>query len=123
MFCDARQRVCFFECHFLVLCVSVCQVRQHKEAVLPQDPEKYGLVNRSFNLVVQLGELLCWGNWMAYSLVITYIAISYMGVSKNRGTPKSSILIGFSIINHPFWGTPIFGNTYMYLEYTHPLTV
>ena len=25
--------------------------------------------------------------------------------------PKSSILIGFSIINHPFWGIPIFGNT------------
>ena len=25
-------------------------------------------------------------------------------VSKNRDTPKSSILIGFSIINHPFWG-------------------
>ena len=33
-----------------------------------------------------------------------------MGVSKNRGTPKSSILIGFSIINHPFWGTLIVGN-------------
>ena len=33
---------------------------------------------------------------------------SYMGVSKNRGTPKSSILIRFSIINHPFWGTPYF---------------
>ena len=32
----------------------------------------------------------------------------YLGVSKNDGTPKSSILIGFSIINHPFWGTPIF---------------
>ena len=32
--------------------------------------------------------------------------------SKNSGTPKSSILIGFSIINHPFWGTTIFGNTY-----------
>ena len=31
-----------------------------------------------------------------------------MGVSENGGTPKSSILIGFSIINHPFWGTPIF---------------
>ena len=29
-----------------------------------------------------------------------------MGVSKNRGTPKSSILIGFSIINHPFWKHP-----------------
>ncbi len=37
----------------------------------------------------------------------------YMGVSKNNGTPKSSILIGFSIINHPFWGTPIFGNTHI----------
>ena len=33
-----------------------------------------------------------------------------MGVSKNNGAPKSSILIGFCIINHPFWGTPIFGN-------------
>ena len=36
-----------------------------------------------------------------------------MGVSKNTGTPKSSILIGFSIINHPFWGTPIFGNIHI----------
>ena len=36
-----------------------------------------------------------------------------MGVSKNRGTPKSSILIGFSILNHPFWGTPIFGTTHI----------
>ena len=40
---------------------------------------------------------------------------SDMGVSKNRGTPKSSILIGLSIINHPFWGTPIFGNTHMHI--------
>ena len=36
-----------------------------------------------------------------------------MGVSKNSGTTKSSILIGFSIINHPFRGTPIFGNTHI----------
>ena len=37
-----------------------------------------------------------------------------MDVSENSGTPKSSILIGFSIINHPFWGkTPIFGNIQM----------
>ena len=33
-----------------------------------------------------------------------------MGVSKNRGTPKSSILIGISIINHPFW-VPLFLET------------
>ena len=31
------------------------------------------------------------------------------GCFQNRGgPPKSSILIGFSIINHPFWGTPTF---------------
>ena len=50
-----------------------------------------------------------------------YIYI-YMGVSKNNGTPKSSILIGFSIINHPFWGTTIFGNIHIYIYtyiYTH----
>ena len=35
-----------------------------------------------------------------------------MGVSKKQGTPKSSFL-GFSIINHPFWGAPIFGNNHM----------
>ena len=33
-----------------------------------------------------------------------------MGVSKTNGTPKSSILIWFSIINHPFWG-PLFLET------------
>ena len=33
--------------------------------------------------------------------------------SKNRGTPKASILKGFSIINHPFWGIPILGNTHL----------
>ena len=38
--------------------------------------------------------------------------IKHLGVSKKSGTPKSSILIGFFIINHPFWGTPIFGNTH-----------
>ena len=36
-----------------------------------------------------------------------------MDVSENRGTPKSSIFIGFSIINHPFWDTTIFGNTHI----------
>ena len=35
------------------------------------------------------------------------------GRFQNRGTPKSSILIGFSIINHPFWGTSIFGKTHI----------
>ena len=40
----------------------------------------------------------------------------HMGCSKTKiggFPPKSSILTGFSIINHPFWGTPIFGNTHI----------
>ena len=45
--------------------------------------------------------------------VIEVDVYKHMNVSENSGTPKSSILIGFSIINHPFWGTPIFGKTHM----------
>jgi len=38
------------------------------------------------------------------------------GCIQNRGfPPKSSILVGvFHYFHHPFWGTPIFGNTYMH---------
>ena len=39
-----------------------------------------------------------------------------LDVSENSGTPKSSILIGCSIINHPFWGIPIFGNIQFFSE-------
>ncbi len=46
----------------------------------------------------------------------------YMGVSKNSGTPKSSILIGFSLINHPFWGTPIFRNTHICVSFTYRIS-
>ena len=34
--------------------------------------------------------------------------------------PNHPILIGFSIINHPFWGTPIFGNTHTDFEHCSP---
>ena len=47
--------------------------------------------------------------------LVSWIHLGHVGISKNNGTPKSSILIGFSIINHPFWGTPIFGNTHIYI--------
>ena len=47
----------------------------------------------------------------------------HLGVSKNRGgPPKSSILIGFSLINYPFWGTPIFGNIHLKLADVHPIS-
>ena len=51
------------------------------------------------------------------TLYIRWFSRNHMDISKNRGTPKSSILIGFSIINHPFWGTPIFGNNHMINQY------
>ena len=43
-----------------------------------------------------------------YANLTVFLDKSYtvMEVSWNRGTPKSSILKGCSIINHPFWGTP-----------------
>ena len=41
------------------------------------------------------------------------VAIAIWGCPKMVVPPKSSILIGFSIINFPFWGTPIFGNTHI----------
>ena len=37
--------------------------------------------------------------------------------------PKSSILIGFSITNHPFWGTPIFGNIHEVKIPPSPMTL
>ena len=37
----------------------------------------------------------------------------YMKVSWNRGTPKSSILVGFSLINHPAIGYSMYGTPHM----------
>ena len=37
----------------------------------------------------------------------------YMGVSKNWVPPIIMNVLGFSIINHPFWGTPVFGNPHI----------
>ena len=35
------------------------------------------------------------------------------GVSMNGGTPESSILMGCSLINPSFWGTPIYGTPHI----------
>ena len=50
------------------------------------------------------------------SFICIYI---YMGVSENSGTPKSSILIGFSIINHQFLGTTVYGNPHIIYIYIY----
>ena len=41
------------------------------------------------------------------------VSFAVYGCFQKKGTPKSSILIRFSIISHPFWGTPIFGNIHI----------
>ena len=53
--------------------------------------------------------------WLNSGSMVQWVGVTWkhMGVSWNGGTPKSSILMGFSIINHPFWGTPIFGNPHI----------
>ena len=56
-------------------------------------------------------------NWYIYIHIHTYIYIYIWVFPKIRGTPKSSIFIGVSIISHPFWGIPIFGNTHIYIMY------
>ncbi len=51
--------------------------------------------------------------------------MNHMGVSKNRGTPKSStvLLKRFSIINHDFFlGNPIFGNIHTFCLYSRQVS-
>ena len=43
----------------------------------------------------------------------------YMDVSENSGTPKSSILIGFSVIFTILFGVPLFSETPIYILLTH----
>ena len=57
---------------------------------------------------------LPWDPQLVDAGFLVAIHSTYMDVSFNGGTPKSSILIGFSIINHPFWGTTIFGNPHIF---------
>ena len=51
---------------------------------------------------------MLWLNFSNLEVYASLFADLHLDVSEKSGTPKSSILIGFSIINHPFWGTPIF---------------
>ena len=66
-----------------------------------------GIANNSLSSKVRIQD------WGAESLIAFATGV-HLDVSENSGTPKSSILTGFSIINHPFWGTPIFGNTHFF---------
>ena len=85
----------------LGMCVKHPRLQQLRQVEnLPPPPQEL-----IFQETKWLGKHVCF--FFVASIFVGY----HMGVSENSGTPKSSILIGFSIINHPFWGTPIFGNT------------
>ena len=75
---------------------------------------RIGFNQQSFIKPLSLGELVDY----SHEIKMTTSQHTHMGVSENGGTPKSSNVIGISIINHPFWGTPIFGNTHM--KHKHP---
>ena len=68
----------------------------------------------------------CWAVVLALdlsrtgSLCINHRFYQYMGGSINGGTPKSSNLMGFSLVTHPFWGTSIYGNLHIG---TNPLKI
>ena len=51
------------------------------------------------------------GAFHRWLIVVNHWLIGF----QSWGTPKSSILIGFSTIDRPFWGTPIYGNPRMRL--------
>ena len=51
-------------------------------------------------------------------MMMMMMMIWYMDASENSGTPKSSILIGFSIIYKPsILGTIIVGNIHIWLSH------
>ena len=105
-----RPACCHFPCRsHRPLESGPCQPRSAVDAVTRAEPTwKNNTMKHSFlvlgvNLINQCNMP-----------VILYII--YMVVSWNRGTPKSSILMRFSLINHPYWGSPINGTPHMYIS-------
>ena len=86
--------------------------RMHRMCCFATVRGKYTMIQRSAGIPFAQPN---WAGGMKMKLQ-TCNLVRHVGVSENSGTPKSSILIGFSIINHPFWGTPIFGNTHVILS-------
>ena len=61
-----------------------------------------------------------WGRWWRLTTPWGARLKGIYGCFQNIGvSPNHPILIGFSIINHPFWGTTIFGNT-LYIPNEYP---
>ena len=69
--------------------------------------------HREINIILDVDIQTTLDDFILFNFVQTLdkSMIFHLDVSKNSGTPKSSILIGFSIINHPFCGVPLFLET------------
>ena len=90
--------------------IQVCFSPSTMSNMSPKN-ELFQYENTSFQPSGSLGDIFLWFHVKKRHIIDTQQdvgQISTLGVSENSGTPKSSILIGFSIINHPFWGTPYF---------------
>ena len=65
-----------------------------------------------FVISLQIGgpfDRKLWLEHFLHRFALPWFLLTNIEVSVNRGTPKSSILIGCSFVNDPFWGTPISG--------------
>ena len=118
---------------------NLCQVGVKKKCLKPPPSNLPGCITRRLALLLSSFDGLCFWNWLGGALPIgpwlgqnpTALRVTcinhqvleaylHLGQKKNSGTLKSCILIGFSIINHPFWSTPIVGNVTNQLEENMP---
>ncbi len=128
VFEDFRKKKFWTFCHTCFVCFLLFLSHHpcHREKnPAPQGPTRNGgwVGNRTGTEVETLLEALAFGLEKMVNLQspknLTFlkglIKGNHMGVSKNRGFTPHIIhfKFGFSIINHPFWGTPSFGNTHM----------
>ena len=68
-------------------------------------------------IIIQIGS----SNWVIPVDQFSQLALLYGGVLKWENPQSSSMLIGFSIANHPFWGSPPFMETSLNNDYSETL--
>ena len=72
-----------------------------------------------------LAKRFKWRRYSSKSLTHVDKSMSVFGIwviPKIGVSPNHPFLIGFSIINHPFWGTTIFGNIHSLQPFNLPLS-
>ena len=85
--------------------LSIRQELQGRSAIFPPSSAPRHVLNCAW----MDGECLACGDNGYLYMFQAFFGCTEMEVSWNGGTPKSSILIGFSIVHHPFGGAPVYG--------------